>query len=156
MRRPECDGRLKKQTKLKSHYIKIRQTDKKNTHSNLYCKLTSAFNTLNSEFQCGIFHSRQQFYHELRCNYKLCSAQLKVEDVSVSEQTSTAVCQRANRRVKWGLHDLHYVLSLHQTPTSPSMEHKYAHVCMCVLVCLVCLSVSFSQVLHPVAPPPQS
>ena len=96
------------------------------------------------------FHIRQQFYHELRCNYKLCRAQLKVEDVRVSERTSAAVCHRASRGwgrgVKWGLHDLRYVLSLHQTPTSFSAEHKY--VCVCVCVSLSACSVSFSQVFE--------
>lgn len=98
---------------------------------------TSTINSpLLSSLQTSItfFHIRQQFYHELRCNYKLCRAQLKVEDVRVSEQTSTAVCHRASRGwgrgVKWGLHDLRYVLT-------PSAEHKY--VCLLVCLSLLCL-----------------
>ena len=80
----------------------------------------------NGAFHCGLFHIRQQFSHELSCNYKLCSAQLKVEDVSVREQTSTAVCQRASggrgRGVKWGLRDLRYVLSSHLPLWSTSVS----------------------------------
>lgn len=43
-----------------------------------------------------LFTSDRNFIHELSGNYKPCGAQLKAEDVRVSEQTSTAVCQRAS------------------------------------------------------------
>lgn len=71
-------------------------TKKTQQNSNAGCGVSTPLKTFHHRTG-GTFHIRQQFHHELSCNYKLCGAQLKVEDVRVSEQTSTAVCQRASR-----------------------------------------------------------
>lgn len=150
--------------------VKIRRSRNKDSIPNLNCRITSDFipsnPSINGEFQCGIFHIRQQFSHELRCNYKLCKAQLKVEDVRVSEQTSTAVCQRASVEVEaeeWNEACMIYVMSSPHTrrPHLPlsriSMHVLWVCGYMCVFVCLLCLTRrSFSYgppgKLHPVAP----
>lgn len=82
------------------------------------------------------FASDSIFYHELSGNYKLCSIK-GWRRQWVSERTSTAVCQRARGGwgggVKWGLHDLRFVLS--STPGA-----KRISVCVCAgLFSLFCV-----------------